>query len=168
MQMYNIGSAITIIVIGIAVIALFIVLAINANMAAVAKGYDGSLYGILCFLTGPLGLILVAALPDLTLQAKEQLLLQEQIKTNHLLTAIANGNPVYEFLATAHAPKYSNASAVSAVPADEEVLSAKSDIPITDDKESQSWVCQYCGHTNEPNHLFCLNCGEPRQPEEQK
>lgn len=33
---------------------------------------------------------------------------------------------------------------------------------------SEPWVCQHCGHTNEPNHLFCLNCGEPRQPEEQK
>lgn len=33
---------------------------------------------------------------------------------------------------------------------------------------SEPWVCQHCGCTNEPNHLFCLNCGEPRQPEEQK
>lgn len=33
---------------------------------------------------------------------------------------------------------------------------------------SEPWVCQHCGYTNEPNHLFCLNCGEPRQPEEQK
>lgn len=52
---------ITLIII-LAAIVLDVVLAVNANVAAVAKGYDGSLYGILCFLTGPLGLILVAAL----------------------------------------------------------------------------------------------------------
>lgn len=33
---------------------------------------------------------------------------------------------------------------------------------------SEPWVCQHCGHTNEPNHLVCLNCGELRQQEEQK
>lgn len=33
---------------------------------------------------------------------------------------------------------------------------------------SEPWVCQHCGHTNEPNHLVCLNCGKSRQPEEQK
>lgn len=33
---------------------------------------------------------------------------------------------------------------------------------------SEPWVCHHCGHTNEPNYLFCLNCNEPRQPEQQK
>ncbi len=126
----------------IAAIVLDVVLAINANTAAIAKGYDGTLYGWLCFLTGPLGLILVASLPDLTLQAKQQLLLQEQKKTNLLLTAIANGQPT---------PEYSNANAAPLV--------TESAPTESDDGESWPWTCKHCGHVNNEADTYCMQCG---------
>lgn len=138
---------ITLIII-LAAIVLDVVLAINANVAAVAKGYEGSLYGILCFLTGPLGLILVAALPDLTAQAQQKLLLQEQKRTNLLLTAIANGQP---------APEYSNASAALLVA---ESAPTESDNHNTDDGESWPWTCKHCGHVNNETDILCAQCGK--------
>lgn len=138
---------ITLIII-LAAIVLDVVLAVNANVAAVAKGYDGSLYGILCFLTGPLGLILVAALPDLTAQAQQKLLLQEQKRTNLLLTAIANGQP---------APEYSSASASPLVA---ESAPTESDNHNTDDGESWPWTCKHCGHVNNETDMLCAQCGK--------
>lgn len=138
---------ITLIII-LAAIVLDVVLAINANVAAVAKGYEGSLYGILCFLTGPLGLILVAALPDLTSQAQQKLLLQEQKRTNLLLTAIANGQP---------APEYSSASAAPLVA---ESAPTESDNHNTDDGESWPWTCKHCGHVNNETDMLCARCGK--------
>lgn len=138
---------ITLIII-LAAIVLDVVLAINANVAAVAKGYEGSLYGILCFLTGPLGLILVAALPDLTAQAQQKLLLQEQKRTNLLLTAIANGQP---------APEYSNTSAAPLVA---ESAPTESDNHNTDDGESWPWTCKHCGHVNNETDMLCAQCGK--------
>lgn len=138
---------ITLIII-LAAIVLDVVLAVNANVAAVAKGYDGSLYGILCFLTGPLGLILVAALPDLTAQAQQKLLLQEQKRTNLLLTAVANGQP---------APEYSNASASlpTGKAASEEPTSYTSN-----DGESWPWTCKRCGYVNNETDMLCAQCGK--------
>lgn len=141
---------ITLIII-LAAIVLDVVLAINANVAAVAKGYEGSLYGILCFLTGPLGLILVAALPDLTAQAQQKLLLQEQKRTNLLLTAVANGQP---------APEYSNASAAPLVAESSPAESGESDAHNTDDGESWPWTCKHCGHVNNETDMLCARCGK--------
>lgn len=141
---------ITLIII-LAAIVLDVVLAVNANVAAVAKGYDGSLYGILCFLTGPLGLILVAALPDLTSQAQQKLLLQEQKRTNLLLTAVANGQP---------APEYSNASAAPLVAESSPAESGEPDAHNTDDGESWPWTCKHCGHVNNETDMLCAQCGK--------
>lgn len=141
---------ITLIII-LAAIVLDVVLAINANVAAVAKGYDGSLYGILCFLTGPLGLILVAALPDLTAQAQQKLLLQEQKRTNLLLTAVANGHP---------APEYSNANAAPLVAESSPAESGEPDAHNTDDGESWPWTCKHCGHVNNETDMLCAQCGK--------
>lgn len=135
----------------LAAIVLDVVLAVNANVAAVAKGYDGSLYGILCFLTGPLGLILVAALPDLTAQAQQKLLLQEQKRTNLLLTAVANGQPV---------PEYSNASADPLVAESSPAESGEPDAHNTDDGESWPWTCKHCGHVNNETDMLCAQCGK--------
>lgn len=141
---------ITLIII-LAAIVLDVVLAVNANVAAVAKGYDGSLYGILCFLTGPLGLILVAALHDLTAQAQQKLLLQEQKRTNLLLTAVANGQP---------APEYSNASADPLVAESSPAESGEPDAHNTDDGESWTWICKHCGHVNNETDMLCAQCGK--------
>nr|DAZ51240.1 MAG TPA: zinc-finger protein [Caudoviricetes sp.] len=138
---------ITLIII-LAAIVLDVVLAVNANVAAVAKGYDGSLYGILCFLTGPLGLILVAALPDLTAQAQQKLLLQEQKKTNRILIAVANGTPVPEF------------PIVEAVP-HSDASSPEEETKASDDGgESWPWTCKHCGHVNNETDMLCAQCGK--------
>lgn len=138
---------ITLIII-LAAIVLDVVLAINANVAAVAKGYEGSLYGILCFLTGPLGLILVAALPDLTAQAQQKLLLQEQKKTNRILIAIANGTPVHEF------------PIVEAVP-HSDASSPEEETKASDGGgESWPWTCKHCGHVNNETDMLCAQCGK--------
>lgn len=135
----------------LAAIVLDVVLAVNANVAAVAKGYDGSLYGILCFLTGPLGLILVAALPDLTSQAQQKLLLQEQKRTNLLLATVSNGQT---------APEYSNASAAPLVAESSPAESGEPDAHNTDDGESWPWTCKHCGHVNNETDMLCDRCSK--------
>ena len=46
------------------VLVIHIILAYQASIIADAKGHSGTTWGILCFLTGFCGCILVAALPD--------------------------------------------------------------------------------------------------------
>lgn len=69
------------------VLVINIILAYQARKIAEAKGHDGSTWGILCFLTGFGGCILVAALPD-----KKQMKREEEIADtlDVLLTAVRN------------------------------------------------------------------------------
>ena len=69
------------------VLVIHIILAYQARKIAEAKGHDGSTWGILCFLTGFGGCILVAALPD-----KKQMKREEEIADtlDVLLTAVRN------------------------------------------------------------------------------
>lgn len=69
------------------VLAIHIILAYQASIIADAKGHSGTTWGILCFLTGFCGCILVAALPD-----KKPMKREERIADtlDVLLTAVRN------------------------------------------------------------------------------
>lgn len=60
------------VIVGVFVILLDIVVSTIADTIATEKGHKGITFGIICFLTGPIGCILVAALPDKPRIEREQ------------------------------------------------------------------------------------------------
>lgn len=60
------------VIVGVFVMLLDIVVSTIADTIATEKGHKGITFGIICFLTGPIGCILVAALPDKPRIEREQ------------------------------------------------------------------------------------------------
>lgn len=131
---------------GFFIVLIDIAVSVAAASIATQKGYKGVLYGILCFFTGPVGCIIVAALPD----HKMEEILSAQRAANFFLEKISNNLSAQQVRPKSHAPVQATASAVSGT--------AKEN-SVADDH----WICKHCGATNDNDTTFCLGCGENRE-----
>lgn len=131
---------------GFFIVLVDIAVSVAAASIATQKGYKGILYGILCFFTGPVGCIIVAALPD----HKMEEILSVQRAANFFLEKISNSLSAQQAHPKSHAPASATASAVS---------DTAKENSVADDR----WVCKHCGATNDNDTTFCLGCGENRE-----
>lgn len=134
------------VIVGVFVILLDIVVSTIADTIATQKGYKGTLYGFLCFFTGPVGCIIVAALPD----HKMEEILSAQRAANFFLEKISNNLSAQQPRPKSHAPASATTSAMS---------DTTKENSVTDGQ----WVCKHCGTTNDKDATFCLGCGENRE-----
>ncbi len=131
---------------GFFIVLIDIAVSVAAASIAKQKGYNGTLYGFLCFFTGPVGCIIVAALPD----HKMEEILSAQRAANFFLEKISNNLSAQQHRPKSHAP----ASATN---------SAMSDTTKENSVTNGQWVCKHCGTTNDKDATFCLGCGENRE-----
>ncbi len=144
------------VIVGVLVLLLNIVVATIADTIATEKGHKGITFGIICFLTGPIGCILVAALPDKPRIEREQ-------KIADTLDALLNvmyNQPQSDY--------YNPTAPASDVYQDDDATSTTNNTPTYTAPSSRAfvpvkektWVCPNCNTTNPENAMFCLNCGE--------
>ncbi len=131
---------------GFFIVLVDIAVSVAAASIATQKGYKGILYGFLCFFTGPVGCIIVAALPD----HKMEEILSAQRAANFFLEKISNSLSAQQARPKSHAPASATAPAIS---------DTAKENSVADDR----WVCKHCGATNDNDTTFCLGCGENRE-----
>ena len=128
----------------VAVLAIHFFLASKAGEIADDKGYDGNKWKWICFWLGLTGYILVAAMPDLTMQStlkeiKEKLMKDENgdcsLNNNSVMKSLSEMTPL--------APLASDASQAKTV-------------------SRGGWVCKICDARNADHDHFCKGCGTPK------
>lgn len=134
------------VIVGVFVILLDIVVSTIADTIATEKGHKGITFGIICFLTGPIGCIIVAALPD----HKMEEILSAQRAANFFLEKISNNLSAQQHRTKSHTPASATTSAMSDTTKENSVTNGQ-------------WVCKHCGTTNDKDATFCLGCGENRE-----
>lgn len=142
------------VIVGVFVLLLDIVVSTIADTIATEKGHKGITFGIICFLTGPIGCILVAALPDKPRIAREQKIAD----TLAALLSIMNNQPQSDYCipATPANDAYQDDSAVATNAPTNAPQSSRAFVPV----KEKTWVCPNCNTTNHDDAMFCVNCGE--------
>lgn len=132
------------------VLVIHIILAYQASIITDAKGYSGTTWGILCFLTGFCACILVAALPDKN-QIKREKKIADTLDT--LLTLMRN-----QHCAGA-------SSNETPTPANDTLKRTKKQSASSSPKPrctalpNGKWVCATCKTINPEKVIFCATCG---------
>lgn len=143
-RLRNMGLVIVVyILILVAVLAIHFYLASKAGEIADDKGYDGDKWKWICFWLGLSGYILVAAMPNLTMQATLKNIEEKLTKdgnVNHSLNNSSNSMMKSLSEMTPLAPLASDSSQEKTV-------------------ERGGWVCKICDTRNADHDHFCKGCG---------
>lgn len=131
---------------GFFIVLIDIAVSVAATSIATQKGYNGTLYGFLCFFTCPVGCIIVDALPD----HKMEEILAAQRTANFFLEKIYSSLSAQQPRPKSHAHASATASAIS-------------DTAKENSVSDNQLVCKHCGTTNDKDATFCLGCGENRE-----
>lgn len=119
----------------VAVLAIHFYLASKAGEIADDKGYDGDKWKWICFWLGLSGYILVAAMPNLTMQATLKNIEEKLTKDGNVNHSLNNS---------------SNSMMKS-------LSEMKPLAPLSDSMDY--WTCKYCGLDNPKEARYCQHCG---------
>ncbi len=131
----------------IAVLAICFYLASKAGEIADDKGYDGDKWKWICFWLGLVGYILVAAMPNLTMQATLKNIEAKLMK---------DGND-------SHSSNNSSNSTMKSLSEMTPLAPLASDSPQEKKVERDGWVCKICNTRNADHDDFCNGCGASKE-----
>lgn len=135
------------ILIVVVALALDYYLALKAGEIACDKGYEGNKWKWTCFWLGLVGYILVAAMPNLTMQATLKNIEEKLMKDGNdsrFLNNNSNGAMKSFSEMTPLAPLTSDSSQEKTV-------------------ERDGWVCKMCSTRNADYDDYCKGCGTSRE-----